>query len=674
MTYTSDRPLVVDGVRLDSLAWNIEKINRATAGRRSGDVEVPGRDGVIPSLNDSLEPSMMGLEMFIQGTDSDGTVPPEGKRDRFWANLDELVHLFGKRHALLEVIEQTGPGEYATNLATNPSMETAGPTVEVARNLAPNPRNTKPVPNTADYAVIADVAITGHPLGFTVGSSTSRTGTSEVTSVASLYGLDGLGATADVRHAGVWVKPSRNMSVTFYLDGDQASTTKTTIVPAETWAFVRPAKAASGNTILTAFPSDGGPVANTDYLQIAGAVSSVMPFDAYFDGGLAASGDYTYAWTGVAHNSASTKNAPSVSGASGEGTAILVRRTSWKASGSASLEIVSNGAVSASYAGMHGGSGALRLGMTPGKTYTASATFNTPTAQTNGDRNITVYTRVGSAGYVITSSPSAPAVGVGRVSLTFSVPTGATEAFVRLSNGSGVAGESVFVDDFSLVEGTAAPAYFDGSTPADATYNYTWTGTPDASASVRTPKARRRAWAKVTDSIQPDMNDSGGSGKFTVGLELPYGVWEDEATQDWTGTAGAASGTVQEVTTLQGATERITDAILLVLGPATNPRVTDPATGAYVELQAALAAGDRWRVNVGTWATRTGNIGLSDADTAGTDQQDVTRYGGTANQAAFLPLTPVRLDGTRKVRVALSGTGFTASTQMQVRARRKYAL
>lgn len=472
MTYTSDRPLVVDGVRLDSLAWNIEKINRATAGRRSGDVEVPGRDGVIPSLNDSLEPSMMGLEMFIQGTDSDGTVPPEGKRDKFWANLDELVHLFGKRHALLEVIEQTGPGVLVTNWAWHTS-------------------STRWTNSGATLSLVAG-----------------------------------------------WLR----------------STADTT-----------------GQKFLY------------------------------------------WGWGGA------NKYAPALPG------------ESW----TVSLDVRG--------------------------TANASTLYITPLSS-SGEQISSPSTAIGG------STP-------GRVAYTTVMPEGTAFVAFAMAWSPAAVGDYVEVTDVVLERTPAAPTVpFTGSTPTDATYNYAWTGTPDASASTRTPKARRRAWAKVTDSIQPDMNDSGGSGKFTVGLELPYGVWEDEATADWTGTAGAASGTVQEVTTLQGATERITDAILLVLGPATNPRVTDPATGAYVELQADLTAADRWRVNVGTWATRTGNIGFTSADTAGTDQQAVTRYGGTANQAAFLPLTPVRLDGTRKVRVALSGTGFTASTQMQVRARRKYAL
>jgi hypothetical protein len=184
----------------------------------------------------------------------------------------------------------------------------------------------------------------------------------------------------------------------------------------------------------------------------------------------------------------------------------------------------------------------------------------------------------------------------------------------------------------------------------------------------------RQAWAKVTDVIAPDVNLPGSSGVFTVGLTLVYGVWEDTATQDWSGTLGAASGTVQEVTTLQGATERSLDTIFLVTGPANNPRITDQATGAYVQLNQSLSAAQLWRVNMATWASRYGSgLTLGSADTTGTDGSATMVFGGTKNQAAYLPLVPIRDTGLRRVKVALSGSGgFTAATRLTARTRRKF--
>lgn len=297
MTYTSDRPITVDGVRLDTLAWNITRISRAVAARRSADVDVPGVDGVLPSLNDTLEPALFGLDMFVRGTNEDGTVPANpGARTTFRNNLDELVHLFGKRHTLLDVRETV-------------------------------------------------------------------------------------------------------------------------------------------------------------------------------------------------------------------------------------------------------------------------------------------------------------AVGV-----------------------------------------------------------------------------ERRAWAKVQDAITPEVNESGSVGTFTIGMVLPYGVWEDVDTQDWFGPTGATQ-TAQAIPTLTGASERIMDALFLVYGPVTNPRLTDPATGAYVQFSGVVPDGSQWRVNVATWTSRTMNVGSGWAtDTTGTDVQAATTHGGTVGQAAFLPLVPTRNGGSRIVQVALSGSGMGAATKVCVRARRKYAL
>lgn len=186
----------------------------------------------------------------------------------------------------------------------------------------------------------------------------------------------------------------------------------------------------------------------------------------------------------------------------------------------------------------------------------------------------------------------------------------------------------------------------------------------------------RRAFAKVIDAIQPDVNTVGSSGMFTVGLQIPAGVWEDVATSDYTTPLGAFPGVGVTITPpgLIGGTERITDAIVVVHGPVTNPRVTDPTTGAYVELQFALPEGDKWRVNVGTWASRTGNLSFTSSDTTGTDRTTVTRYGGTPNQAAYLPLTPVRSGGQRQVDLVLTGSATTVATRVGVRARRKYAV
>lgn len=184
---------------------------------------------------------------------------------------------------------------------------------------------------------------------------------------------------------------------------------------------------------------------------------------------------------------------------------------------------------------------------------------------------------------------------------------------------------------------------------------------------------QRRAWAKVQDTIAPDISTVGGSGEFTVSLVLPYGVWEDPTTTDWTQVAPV---TAAPVTSLTGATERIGDGIFLVKGPATNPRITDVASGSWVQLNDTLTAAESWRVNALTWATRKGTtVTIGSGDTVGTDRTAQTLTGGPQRGSALV-LTPVRDTGARRVGITLSATAgiVNGTTALTVRAARKYAI
>lgn len=552
MTYTSDRPISVDGVRLDTLAWNITKVNRATAARRTADVVVPGRDGAIPSLNDDLEPASMGLEMFVMGTDADGAVPGGSRRDLFRQNLDELVHLFGKRHALLEVQEKVGGGVALTNDAQNPRFGTG------ATN-------------------------TWSATGATTVASTDRS----------------------------------------YLGTHSLKWTYTGASPASN----------AGPRVLAPFTPGHYKVAMLVWVP-AGAP----------DVGLSLQAVTRTIVDNSQGNTAGRKD-----------QWVWIRQT---------LDVTGSNLNASLYA----------LNSAP-----------TTADQVGGYVGAVLIAKV---------DPSTP-----------------------------------------LLE---YPDYFDGDAPPDSEFTYHWTGEPHASPSVRRP-ASRRAMAKVQDAITPDVATTGSSGQFTVGLTIPAGVWEDAHLNDWT--APVTPYQVAEVTTLRGGTERVTDAVLLVVGPITSPSITDANTGAYVRLNKALAAGECWRVNVGTWSSRTGSgLTLDSPDAAGDDAQHLTEFGGTPNQAAFLPLVTVRdpvdpspvgmdQDGTpyvtsqagsgtviaydedgvpyvtylaetsgqaiaydgstpyltgggtisggspvRRTRVVVGGSGTTANTILSIRARRKWAL
>lgn len=180
----------------------------------------------------------------------------------------------------------------------------------------------------------------------------------------------------------------------------------------------------------------------------------------------------------------------------------------------------------------------------------------------------------------------------------------------------------------------------------------------------------RQAWCKVVDAISPEVR-AGGLGRFAVSLLVLDGMWQDGATSDWSQPSVTAD-TVYEVATLRGSSAPVSDTVVLVTGPVTNPQVNDFASSAYVRLNAVLASGQSWRVNVGTWTTRYGTLTLGSSDLSGTDGQAVTVFGG--GNSRFLRLSPAVSDGLRRVRLSLSGSGMTSATSLAVRGRRKFLL
>lgn len=179
----------------------------------------------------------------------------------------------------------------------------------------------------------------------------------------------------------------------------------------------------------------------------------------------------------------------------------------------------------------------------------------------------------------------------------------------------------------------------------------------------------RQAFCKRVEAFSPEIR-AGGLGRFTVTLLIPSGSWQDVSTPDWSqGTI--TSGNTYEVTTLAGSTAPIADSVTLFQGPALNPQLTDLASGGYVRLNASLPAGQTWRVNSKTWATRYGaGLTLGSADTAGTDAQAITAYGG--GKAPFLRLLPTFASGQRRVFLTVGGAGYTTGTGVSVRATRKF--
>lgn len=186
---------------------------------------------------------------------------------------------------------------------------------------------------------------------------------------------------------------------------------------------------------------------------------------------------------------------------------------------------------------------------------------------------------------------------------------------------------------------------------------------------VSSSGAQRQAFCKVTDTISPELR-AGGSGKLTVTLRVLSGLLADPSTSDWSQT-GIVSGSGYTVSSLTGLTGPVADAIVLFTGPVNNPSVTD-SSGSYVRLNMSLVAGQQWRFNGATWASRVGvGLTLASLDTAGSiDAEPITVSGG--GTARLLRLAPVLSGGARSVIVTPGGAAYTGATSLAIRAKRKY--
>jgi hypothetical protein len=199
-------------------------------------------------------------------------------------------------------------------------------------------------------------------------------------------------------------------------------------------------------------------------------------------------GDFSYAWTGTANASTSIQTGAGIASVTGANMAAI-SSTEWASSGTKSLRIIPTSSTTTdSFAAQGGEYGGLRLGLSPGKIYTVAATLRLKAPQTGtvlGDaRSIVVFYQIGSTGYQRAGFvQGANTAGTQRLKVHFSMPGGATEAFIRLYNGATEGGGDVWWDDFVVEEDTTTGSYFDGSTAASGDYTYIWTGTANASTS-----------------------------------------------------------------------------------------------------------------------------------------------------------------------------------------------
>ena len=171
----------------------------------------------------------------------------------------------------------------------------------------------------------------------------------------------------------------------------------------------------------------------------------------------------------------------------------------------------------------------------------------------------------------------------------------------------------------------------------------------------------REAICEVEMSVAPELRGRYW-GQLVVECKINDGSWREKTVN--TINVGSTAG-LYNLTALAGSTEDIEDAVLCVNGPVTSPKITDPLSGHYVQLNGVLAAGQQWVVDCRTWSSVIGTD-LNFNATAGTN---VTSQ--TVSSGPFAPsLYGISADVMPKM--SFAGTGMGAETQLRVQARRRF--
>jgi hypothetical protein len=455
----------------------------------------------------------------------------QGEPDVFWDNVMVVQGTYTDPY-----FDGSNPSVYRTNLATDPAA-TANQSINGAATFASRwyggsgfAGTTLPVTGASDGPVSG------------LGTYLRKTWTAVPGTIGNDVSFNLVGPTGkngfpvspgQVLTLSFWWRPSWDVSGsglqnhligTFYdatgaALGGQASSTDFAAPAAGSWqrvyyTFTAPTGAAYlGNVAHILYPGKAQPMGAT--MDITGMLfeqgASLLP---YFDGNTARAHqlsyswvggannsqsvikdyDYTFLWSGATNASTSIRQAPGVSGlATVSFNSNSLQSSAWGKSGAHSLRITPTGtSVDSAATGIGGDTGGMRLGMVAGQTYTALATFYQNTPQTGGlgpfARSIVPIFNLPGVGYTTQSTAQAANTGVNaqQLSLTFTVPANATEAFIRLYNGASAGNGDVWWDNFALIPGSYPGGYFDGATPAAGIYAYQWTGSPNASSSTAT--------------------------------------------------------------------------------------------------------------------------------------------------------------------------------------------
>jgi hypothetical protein len=205
----------------------------------------------------------------------------------------------------------------------------------------------------------------------------------------------------------------------------------------------------------------------------------------YFDGAISQDADLWPSFVGADSGSDSILSGISVNQYGYNSTINKAVQSTGATPESKAIRLINTSMTSKdTFANASGDVGGLRLGMLPGRTYTALATVRYADARDSTNRpGLRAYTRSASGGGYVTTIADAPLV-PGRYVLrvTFTLPVDASEAFIRLYNGGFATAGDVWFENFLLIDGKYDGAYFDGNSP-----RVVWRGVPNVSTSTGYP-------------------------------------------------------------------------------------------------------------------------------------------------------------------------------------------
>jgi hypothetical protein len=165
--------------------------------------------------------------------------------------------------------------------------------------------------------------------------------------------------------------------------------------------------------------------------------------------------------------------------------------------------------------------------------------------------------------------------------------------------------------------------------------------------------SQREAYAQIVQTIDFTSMANATRAEFAVELLLPYVYWQDVADVTFTSSPLTVDATVT-MAAFDGMTAPATDWRWTLNGPATNPRLTIPDSGLWVQYNGVLTSTETWVVDSALFTSKKGttNVVASTQHNGSTRVVAIPRAGGP--------------------QVVVGGSGFGAATVLTVVGRRKF--